>query len=50
MLAAWLRAIEQYPQPEGLFTNLVDTEQANNNPIKLKGINTFSFIDSSFNF
>jgi len=25
VLAAWLRAIEKYPQPEGLFTTLVDT-------------------------
>jgi hypothetical protein len=25
VLAAWLRAIERYPQPEGLFTTLVDT-------------------------
>ena len=24
MLAAWLRAIEQYPQPEGLFTTSID--------------------------
>ena len=25
VLAVWLRAIEKYPQPEGLFTTLVDT-------------------------
>ncbi len=25
VLAAWLRAIEKYPRPEGLFTTLVDT-------------------------
>ena len=25
VLAAWLGAIEKYPQPEGLFTTLVDT-------------------------
>ena len=25
VLAAWLPAIEKYPQPEGLFTTLVDT-------------------------
>ncbi len=25
VLAAWLRAIEKHPQPEGLFTTLVDT-------------------------
>ena len=25
VLAAWLKAIEKYPQPEGLFTTLVDT-------------------------
>ena len=25
MLAAWLRAIEKYPQPEGLFTTWVET-------------------------
>ena len=25
VLAAWMRAIEKYPQPEGLFTTLVDT-------------------------
>ena len=25
VLAAWLRAIEQYPRPDGLFTTLVDT-------------------------
>jgi hypothetical protein len=24
VLAAWLRAIEQYPQPEGLFTTSID--------------------------
>jgi len=25
VIAAWLKAIEKYPQPEGLFTTLVDT-------------------------
>ena len=25
VLAAWFRAMEKYPQPEGLFTTLVDT-------------------------
>ena len=25
VLAAWLRAIEKHPRPEGLFTTLVDT-------------------------
>ncbi len=25
MLAAWLKAIEKYPRPEGLFTTLIDT-------------------------
>jgi hypothetical protein len=25
VLVAWLRAIEKYPQPEGLYTTLVDT-------------------------
>jgi len=25
VLAVWLKAIEKYPQPEGLFTTLVDT-------------------------
>jgi hypothetical protein len=25
VLAAWLRAVEKYPQPKGLFTTLVDT-------------------------
>jgi len=25
VLAAWLRAIEKYPRPEGMFTTLVDT-------------------------
>jgi hypothetical protein len=25
VLAAWLPALEKYPQPEGLFTTLVDT-------------------------
>jgi len=25
VLAAWLGAIEKYPEPEGLFTTLVDT-------------------------
>jgi hypothetical protein len=25
VLATWLKAIEKNPQPEGLFTNLVDT-------------------------
>jgi len=25
VLAAWIRAIEKYPRPEGLFTTLVDT-------------------------
>ncbi len=25
VLAAWLRALEKYPRPEGLFTPLVDT-------------------------
>jgi hypothetical protein len=28
-LAAWLRAIEKYPQPEGLFTTLVDMAVSN---------------------
>ena len=30
VLAAWLRAIEKYPQPEGLFTTLVDTAVSSN--------------------
>jgi hypothetical protein len=38
VVAAWLRAIEKYPQPEGLFTTLVDTAVR---PDK-KGINVFS--------
>ena len=25
VVAAWFRAIEKYPQPEGLFTTLIDT-------------------------
>ncbi len=25
VLAAWFKTVEQYPQPEGLFTTLVDT-------------------------
>ena len=25
VLAAWLRALEKYPRPDGLFTTLVDT-------------------------
>ena len=25
VLTAWLRALEKYPQPDGLFTTLVDT-------------------------
>ena len=29
VLAAWFGAIEKYPQPEGLFTTLVDTAVSN---------------------
>ena len=25
VVAAWFRAVEKYPQPEGLFTTLIDT-------------------------
>ena len=30
VLAAWFGAIEKYPQPEGLFTTLVDTAVSSN--------------------
>jgi hypothetical protein len=30
VLAAWIRAIEKYPQPEGLYTTLVDTAVSSN--------------------
>jgi hypothetical protein len=38
VLAAWLGAIEKYPQPEDLFTTLVDTAIRSDK----KGLNTLS--------
>jgi len=38
VLAAWLRALEKYPRPEGLFTTLADTAVSSDK----KGLKVFS--------